>query len=730
LLQTIQTNIMLRSLSLSLVISTLGFAQNFSIRCLLNNNLDIHQIDSLFQVSVARQSFSDLQIRFTYPNAQNPELHKYLIVQGNEGNPLHLITTLLNTGVFQDVKMDDLASINLCTNPLPPVNDLWIANNWVNNDALTLVDARCAWSITTGDPNISIGIADTEFENLHEDLINQVYQINGPNSSNHYHGTRVFGVAGAQTNNNLGIAGIGYNCKGALERISHSSNGSAWSGNIETAIWNLYTDSIPVINVSWTGTGLDLLAAEEIAEHSVIVLAAGNTPNGSNHSAIADIPGVVLVSGVDHTGAHGPTGHRHNQWVDLCAQSTNVTTTDISNGYTGDWGTSYAAPMVSGTIGLMLSVNDCLSPKQIEDILESTTNPITDAANFPNGVGSGYLNAYRAVKAAQDFNSTSLDLYMRDRLDDVGYDAGYTWTWNFDDSPDIWVRNQNDGFLNQVHESPEYQSGSPVYVYVRVGNKSCVPSLGSEKLALYWSKASTNSSWPQNWNGSDPTIGNKINEIDIPILQPGEHTILEFAWNILPNTGIGTTWNNCLLARIENSSVDPITVYPGDQGQDVYQNNNVSMKNLVVTNYISGSPQVGADSKGSELYFYIGNTNTTENYYDIVFGNLEDNDIQISQVSEITVHLDQQGWNIVYPYIQGREDIHMRGSNSFTLMDSNPVELSNVYFPGNVRIPVRLTFNFLIDEVDQSITYDYHVTQNYSLPHAEIGERWTGGYIF
>jgi hypothetical protein len=163
---------------------------------------------------------------------------------------------------------------------------------------------------------------------------------------------------------------------------------------------------------------------------------------------------------------------------------------------------------------------------------------------FPNGVGSGYLNAYRAVKAAQDFNSTSLDLYMRDRLDDVGYDAGYTWTWNFDDSPDIWVRNQNDGFLNQVHESPEYQSGSPVYVYVRVGNKSCVPSLGSEKLALYWSKASTNSSWPQNWNGSDPTIGNKINEIDIPILQPGEHTILEFAWNILPNTGIGTTWNN------------------------------------------------------------------------------------------------------------------------------------------------------------------------------------------
>ena len=613
---------------------------------------------------------------------------------------------------------------------MPPVNDTYIANNWVNNDALTLVDANCAWSITTGDSNILIGIADTEFEEQHEDLVNQIDRISGPHSGYHYHGTRVYGVAGSQTNNSLGIAGIGYNCRGALERINHSAWGMAWSGDIERAIWNLYLDSVPIINVSWTGTGLDPIAAKEIVEHSVIVLGAGNSPNGNNHSAIADIPGVILVSGVDHTGAHGPTGHRHNQWVDLCAQSTNVTTTDTSNGYTGDWGTSFAAPMVSGTVGLMLSVNDCLSPRQVEDILESTANPILDAANYPNQVGSGYLNAYRAVKAAQDFHSNTLDLYMRDRLDDIGYDAGYTWTWEFDDSPDIWVRNQDDGLVNQSHESPEYQSSNPVYVYVRVGNKSCVPSTGNEKLALYWSKAATNSSWPLNWNGSDPSVGNKINDMYIPILQPGQDTILKFSWNILPQSGIGSTWNNCLLARIENSTIDPITVYPGDQGQDVYQNNNVAMKNLIVTNYIPGSPHTGEGTVGAERYFYIGNSNQNGESYNIIFGCWENDLYPISEAAEITVHFDQQGWSIISPLINDREDIHIRGSQSFTIMGNQPVVLDNVFFPGNFRIPVKLSLNFLIEKVDVVKTYDFHVVQKKSGQHPIFEDHWTGGVHF
>jgi hypothetical protein len=323
---------------------------------------------------------------------------------------------------------------------------------------------------------------------------------------------------------------------------------------------------------------------------------------------------------------------------------------------------------------------------------------------------------------------SSLDLFMRDRIDDNGSDAGYTWTWDFDDSPDIWVRNQDDGLINQSHQNPEYQAGSNVYVYVRVGNKSCVPSTVNEKLALYWTKASSNSSWPQNWDGTDPTIGNLIGIIDIPELQPGESTIRKLIWNILPNTGIGTTWNNCLLARIENSLVDPITIHPNDLAQDVYQNNNVSMRNCVITNYIFGiAPPIGVDR---ESFFYIGNPYDISNNYDIVFRNPENVSKPITVVAEVNVQLDQQGWNLLSNSLEGREDIRLKENYTFSIIGNNPVILSNINFPANTRLPIKIVCNFLIDEIDNLDTYKYHVIQKNSTQHNQLGDHWTGGIHF
>jgi hypothetical protein len=154
----------------------------------------------------------------------------------------------------------------------------------------------------------------------------------------------------------------------------------------------------------------------------------------------------------------------------------------------------------------------------------------------------------------------NFDLSMKDKPEDNGNNAGYSFHWDLDDSPDIWVRNNNDGLTHQVHENPEYALLDPTYVYVRITNLSCVPSTGTEQLSLYWTRASSNSSWPQNWDGTDPLLGNIIGDTLIPVIQPGDSAILEFTWFIDENTGVGTTWNNCLLARIENSTVDPLSI--------------------------------------------------------------------------------------------------------------------------------------------------------------------------
>lgn len=64
-------------------------------------------------------------------------------------------------------------------------------------------------------------------------------------------------------------------------------------------------------------------------------------------------------------------------------------------------GTSFSAPTVSGTIGLMLSINDCLYPKEIESILKLTTKDVENMPlnqNFVGYVGAGKLEVGDAVE--------------------------------------------------------------------------------------------------------------------------------------------------------------------------------------------------------------------------------------------------------------------------------------------------------------------------------------------
>lgn len=111
----------------------------------------------------------------------------------------------------------------------------------------------------------------------------------------------------------------------------------------------------------------------------------------------------------------------------------------------------------------------------------------------------------------------SADLYIRDTLLDIGVepnpDTGPMWV-----SPDIWVRNtpdpgyRPDPFVGstppaswniQPHQNPEYRSplyGNPNYVYVLVQNRGSVESSGTERLRLYWTKASTGLTWPIHWD--------------------------------------------------------------------------------------------------------------------------------------------------------------------------------------------------------------------------------------
>ena len=84
---------------------------------------------------------------------------------------------------------------------------------------------------------------------------------------------------------------------------------------------------------------------------------------------------------------------------DVCAPGVNIKSLDwnTTNGYCLKSGTSMATPCVAGTIALMLSKDHELTPAQIDEILESTSVPLS--AHKSNDFGSGIIDALAAVNA-------------------------------------------------------------------------------------------------------------------------------------------------------------------------------------------------------------------------------------------------------------------------------------------------------------------------------------------
>lgn len=178
------------------------------------------------------------------------------------------------------------------------------------------------------------------------------------------------------------------------------------------------------------------------------------------------------------------------------------------------------------------------------------------------------------------------DLWSADTYDDIG-DEPNTSTEAMYHSADIWVRNTNDGFVNQEHQNPQYSASDATnYVYVRVRNRGCGGSQ-SGTTRLYWAKAGSGLSWPSPWDGSivaPALMGAPLGSQTVTV-DGGEFEVLEFEW-VVPNpddyaTIPGDKAHFCLLARTETAGgmTFPET---GNLYANVQNNNNIVWKNVSV----------------------------------------------------------------------------------------------------------------------------------------------------
>ena len=115
----------------------------------------------------------------SYPNARTPELlslytltikGSYICTESVQSTEIielrqSIIRDFLATGKFEDDIRESVVYSVLCANSVS-VNDPDFQNT--HGWPLRLINAPCAWTITRGNPNILIGIADTEFRTTHE----------------------------------------------------------------------------------------------------------------------------------------------------------------------------------------------------------------------------------------------------------------------------------------------------------------------------------------------------------------------------------------------------------------------------------------------------------------------------------------------------------------------------------------------------------------------------------
>ena len=288
--------------------------------------------------------------------------------------------------------------------------------------------------------------------------------VNGsPTAYDDYgHGTHVAGI----------IAGNGFDSSGArtgiapgaslivLKVLDGAGNGhvSDVIAAIEYAVAHRDALKIRIINLSvasgvyesFETDPLTLATQYAVKAGIVVVASAGNhgaSPEGHTRyrgiTAPGNAPWVLTVGASSHMGSvdraddtialfssRGPTAIDQVAKPDVVAPGVGIESLSAPNStlatthsdfllpgtialsylpYMSLSGTSMSAPVVSGTIALMLQANPTLTPNEVKAILQYTSE--ASAFNDPLTQGAGYLNAKGAVELARFLKSPNTTPY-------------------------------------------------------------------------------------------------------------------------------------------------------------------------------------------------------------------------------------------------------------------------------------------------------------------------------
>ena len=249
-----------------------------------------------------------------------------------------------------------------------------------------------------------VAILDTGVQGDHEDL-SAVVSTKGA-TDEHGHGTHCAGIAGAATNNGLGIASLNWEGR-FIELLAFEALGNAGRGTLEQiaqAIIDATQAKADVISMSLGAKGpvrpRVLVTAIAFAQRNgaIVAASAGNNNEDAAQHFPSNIDGVVAVAAVDQ---HLQKA-RFSNTVGSLARPLAAPGVDVLSSYPdGDYkllsGTSMATPVVTGVLGIMRSLDPDLSAADAYDILQRT-GKVVEATPLVGRV----INAEAAIQATLD----------------------------------------------------------------------------------------------------------------------------------------------------------------------------------------------------------------------------------------------------------------------------------------------------------------------------------------
>lgn len=246
-----------------------------------------------------------------------------------------------------------------------------------------------------------VAILDTGVEAAHEDLAAAFEEAEMTDA--HGHGTHCAGIAGAVTNNGLGVASLNWEGR-FIELLAFRALKEDGSGSLEQIAQALVDASqagVDVVSMSLGSVAESpprvLVAAVRYAlkQGAIVVASAGNSDEDAINHYPSNIDGVIAVAAVDSTLSKARFSNMVGRLESpIAAPGVDLLSSHLDGTYKTMSGTSMAAPVVAGLLGVMRAMDPSLTPKSAYEILHQTGTAAQDVS-----LTGRVVNAEAALRA-------------------------------------------------------------------------------------------------------------------------------------------------------------------------------------------------------------------------------------------------------------------------------------------------------------------------------------------